>query len=232
MSASTSSPQSRPGRHFRLRLLRDRLARRAVAAGGIGVIVAILLIFIYLLYVVLPLLETPEMAPVASYVLPGSAPVLHLAMDEQAEVGALFDADGQVRFLSTADGSLLSSAIGKDFTTGGNCQTCHTDTWLTTHNTSTPDHTSLVQVAATDCASCHGIHAIFPSTDERSTVAPANLQATCGECHPAAWAEWRQSGQARAFVEPLFVITMNMVAVRSMDSRSRTKETGSMFSEK
>ena len=94
MSASTSSPQYKTSRHFRLRLLRDRLARRAVAAGGIGVIVAILLIFLYLVYVVLPLLEAPEMEPVASYTLPGSAPVLYLAMDEQAEVGAVFDADG------------------------------------------------------------------------------------------------------------------------------------------
>ena len=107
MSASTSSPQYKTSRHFRLRLLRDRLARRAVAAGGIGVIVAILLIFLYLVYVVLPLLEAPEMEPVASYTLPGSAPVLYLAMDEQAEVGAVFDADGGVRFLATADGSLL-----------------------------------------------------------------------------------------------------------------------------
>ncbi len=107
MSASTSPPQYKTSRHFRLRLLRDRLARHAVAAGGIGVIVAILLIFLYLLYIVLPLLETPEMEPVASYTLPGSAPVLYLATDEQAEVGAVFDADGRVRFLSTADGSLL-----------------------------------------------------------------------------------------------------------------------------
>jgi len=107
MSASTSSSQYKTGRHFRLRLLKDRFARRAVAAGGVGVIVAILLIFFYLLYVVLPLLETPEMEPVASYAMPGNAPVLHLAMDEQAEVGALFDAEGRVRFLSTADGSLL-----------------------------------------------------------------------------------------------------------------------------
>ncbi len=37
-----------------------------------------------------------------------------------------------------------------------------------------------------DCASCHGIHAIFPSSDPRSSVAKENLQATCGECHPGA----------------------------------------------
>lgn len=35
-----------------------------------------------------------------------------------------------------------------------------------------------------NCASCHGVHRILPSSDPTSTVNPANLQATCGECHP------------------------------------------------
>ena len=37
-----------------------------------------------------------------------------------------------------------------------------------------------------NCASCHGVHNILPSSDPRSTVAPANLAATCGKCHPGA----------------------------------------------
>ena len=37
-----------------------------------------------------------------------------------------------------------------------------------------------------DCASCHGIHNIYDSSDPRSTVAPQNLEATCGKCHPGA----------------------------------------------
>jgi len=39
---------------------------------------------------------------------------------------------------------------------------------------------------AANCASCHGIHDIFPSTDPRSSVNPANLEKTCGMCHPGA----------------------------------------------
>jgi formate dehydrogenase gamma subunit len=39
-------------------------------------------------------------------------------------------------------------------------------------------------VAAANCASCHGIHNILPSTDPNSLVNPANLQSTCGRCHP------------------------------------------------
>ena len=37
-----------------------------------------------------------------------------------------------------------------------------------------------------NCASCHGVHNIFPSSDPRSTVNPANLARTCGACHAGA----------------------------------------------
>jgi cytochrome b subunit of formate dehydrogenase len=39
------------------------------------------------------------------------------------------------------------------------------------------------QVVA-NCASCHGTHSIFPSSDPRSTIHPTNLARTCGQCHP------------------------------------------------
>ena len=39
------------------------------------------------------------------------------------------------------------------------------------------------QVVA-NCASCHGTHSIFPSSDPRSTINHANLARTCGQCHP------------------------------------------------
>ena len=35
-----------------------------------------------------------------------------------------------------------------------------------------------------NCASCHGVHNILPSSDPRSTVNRANLVVTCGQCHP------------------------------------------------
>ncbi len=47
--------------------------------------------------------------------------------------------------------------------------------------------------AVADCASCHGIHAIYPSSDPRSSVAPENLEATCGHCHPRASVEFTKS---------------------------------------
>lgn len=37
-----------------------------------------------------------------------------------------------------------------------------------------------------NCASCHGVHDILPSSDPRSTINPRNLPRTCGKCHPGA----------------------------------------------
>jgi len=37
-----------------------------------------------------------------------------------------------------------------------------------------------------NCASCHGIHNILPSSDSRSMINTANLVNTCGQCHPGA----------------------------------------------
>lgn len=41
-------------------------------------------------------------------------------------------------------------------------------------------------VETANCASCHGVHHILPSSDSRSTVHKANLAKTCGQCHPGA----------------------------------------------
>jgi cytochrome b subunit of formate dehydrogenase len=35
-----------------------------------------------------------------------------------------------------------------------------------------------------NCASCHGVHKILPSSSPQSSIHPDNLQDTCGECHP------------------------------------------------
>jgi cytochrome b subunit of formate dehydrogenase len=37
-----------------------------------------------------------------------------------------------------------------------------------------------------NCASCHGVHNILPSSDPRSTINPTNLATTCGKCHSGA----------------------------------------------
>ncbi len=40
--------------------------------------------------------------------------------------------------------------------------------------------------AVANCASCHGVHNILPSSDPKSTINHANLAHTCGQCHPGA----------------------------------------------
>jgi cytochrome b subunit of formate dehydrogenase len=37
-----------------------------------------------------------------------------------------------------------------------------------------------------NCASCHGVHLILPSSDPKSTINPKNLPKTCGQCHAGA----------------------------------------------
>lgn len=39
-----------------------------------------------------------------------------------------------------------------------------------------------------NCISCHRYHDIYPSSDPRSSIYPANLSTTCGKCHPGATA--------------------------------------------
>ena len=56
------------------------------------------------------------------------------------------------------------------------------------------------KLTAANCASCHGVHNIFKSSDPRSTVNTANLPKTCGQCHTGA-------NQARYAIGPIHVQT-------------------------
>ncbi|MDP6777276.1 MAG: cytochrome c3 family protein [Candidatus Latescibacteria bacterium] len=42
------------------------------------------------------------------------------------------------------------------------------------------------EAAVANCASCHGVHDIRPSSDPASRIHSANLPQTCGTCHPGA----------------------------------------------
>ena len=41
-------------------------------------------------------------------------------------------------------------------------------------------------VSVASCSSCHGVHDILPSEDDLSHTNTANLNETCGQCHPGA----------------------------------------------
>ena len=41
-------------------------------------------------------------------------------------------------------------------------------------------------IEVANCASCHGVHNIKPSSDSTSTISKTNVVTTCGKCHPGA----------------------------------------------
>ena len=98
-------------RYQRWRLLKDKLVARGVVTGGLSVIVAILLIFFYLLYVVFPLLLSSHADVLASYDQPEAARgrTVLLTMEEQNEVGARFTENGQVIFFKVASGERIAA---------------------------------------------------------------------------------------------------------------------------
>ncbi len=95
-------------RRYNQRALKDRLARYFVASGGISVIVAILLIFFYLMYVVVPMFGAAEIKENVAYTASGDARTLFLGLEEQGTIAARFTDDGQVIFFNTDSGSTVS----------------------------------------------------------------------------------------------------------------------------
>ena len=92
---------------YNQRALKDRLARYFVASGGISVIIAILLIFFYLLYVVIPMFESAEIKESVSYSAPGTGKTFHLGLEEQGTIGVRFTDIGHVIFFDTDSGNIV-----------------------------------------------------------------------------------------------------------------------------
>ena len=91
----------------KIRHLKDKVASVGIAVGGISVIVAILLIFFYLLYEVQPLFDSAEVSEPTTYQLINvlEAPPLHLAIEEQSELAFRLDSNGEAVFFKLADGT-------------------------------------------------------------------------------------------------------------------------------
>ena len=101
-------------RHRSIRALKDKFASAGIAFGGISVIVAILLIFFYLLYEVAPLFESAKIErwqdneqTVAPYAAPGEGKTLYLTMEEQTEIGLRVTDTGTFSFFNTRNGEVL-----------------------------------------------------------------------------------------------------------------------------
>jgi len=62
-----------------------------------------------------------------------------------------------------------------------------------------------------NCASCHGVHNILPSSDPRSTINRAHLVNTCGQCHPGVTEKFALS---RVHVDAPLSADVGSIAVR------------------
>lgn len=94
------------------RMSKDKLFKHVMTFGGLSVIIAISLIFIYLASVVAPMFMPATTAPLVRHTLPGAAAetTVHLTAEEQAEIGVRFTAQGGVSFFNIADGQLRGEA--------------------------------------------------------------------------------------------------------------------------
>lgn len=89
------------------RYIKDRLAKALVWTGGLGVIVALLLIFVYLLLEVRPLFGSPELEQRSVLSLRNAgAQTLYLAVEEQGELAMQVGADGVASFVELDGGQL------------------------------------------------------------------------------------------------------------------------------
>ncbi|MDH5257777.1 MAG: hypothetical protein OEX07_07205, partial [Gammaproteobacteria bacterium] len=102
MFANTSSRQ-------KWRMFNDKLAAWVVSLGGLSVIIAITLIFFYLLMVVVPLFESAEIKKLQTYEVPGdkSDGTIHYILDEQGKIGIRFTDSGKAVSFSTDSGKVI-----------------------------------------------------------------------------------------------------------------------------
>jgi phosphate transport system permease protein len=92
---------------FQARYVKDRLARYVVLVGGLGVIGALLLIFVYLAQEVAPLFAGAHVEERKTFAVPGSGGrTLYLAAEEQGEVGMRAEESGEVTFFDLHEGTV------------------------------------------------------------------------------------------------------------------------------
>ncbi|WP_284451545.1 ABC transporter permease subunit [Methylophaga thalassica] len=89
------------------REVKDRIAKYGVAVGGISVILAIVLIFFYLLYVVMPLFQGASLKTEATYHSDFKQPAF-LSLNEYNTVAMAVEASGMVRFFDAKTGKTMT----------------------------------------------------------------------------------------------------------------------------
>jgi len=94
---------------YNQRALKDHVTRYFVGIGGISVIIAILLIFFYLLQVVIPMFGSADIKESQVHKAMGEGKSLYLGLEEQGTMGVRFTDTGHIIFFDTASGNVVKN---------------------------------------------------------------------------------------------------------------------------
>jgi len=104
-----SLDESKIVRSRKWRMFKDKVAQHSMTLGGTSIIIAILLIFFYLLYTVLPLFLPANLKEIQEFntPTPSAGKTLHLAVEEQGQIGARFTPTHAI-FFKLKEGDVIS----------------------------------------------------------------------------------------------------------------------------
>jgi len=107
-NAGFSSLTAKPSGIRRWRGVKNGFSRYFVGLGGISVIIALGLIFVYLFSEVVPLFRPAAVERIATYHVPGpDSETLHVAMERYMDVGVRFTRGGDIVFFTPETGHVL-----------------------------------------------------------------------------------------------------------------------------
>lgn len=109
----TSISEQVPAYMPRLRHWKDRAATATITTGGSGVLLAILLIFFYLVYEIVPLFSGATLEATGSVTVDPAAvrAVRYLSVEEQDRVALTVTGAGELNFIDLVDGSVITSDL-------------------------------------------------------------------------------------------------------------------------
>jgi phosphate transport system permease protein len=110
----SSNPQQPSFKTDRSRLFKDRFAQYGITAGGVMVLIALLMIFFYLLYVVQPILESAKVEKRVDISLQNAEQYVGIGVEEQTEIAYLLNSTGTVDFFQlkgTETGKKIKSLV-------------------------------------------------------------------------------------------------------------------------
>ncbi len=92
--------------HHSFRKFKDLIAKHSIALGGVSVIIAVVMIFFYLLYVVFPIFKSATLEPNTEYSQAVETSLLW-GMEEYGEIGYRVNETGRFTYFDTQNGDIL-----------------------------------------------------------------------------------------------------------------------------